>query len=86
MDIELEFGNCLKLYELGKTDEELFQRQYEWYMREKGRVDQYIIKKKEVKIILNTHQQYPIILNTTLSHLIIIIPIFFQCFLTCYNN
>ena len=46
-DIELEFANCLKLYELGKTDEELFQRQYEWYMREKGRVDQYIIKKKK---------------------------------------
>ena len=45
--IELEFANCLKLYELGKTDEELFQRQYDWYMEEKTRVDQYIVKKRK---------------------------------------
>ena len=30
-----------------KPDEELFQRQYEWYMKEKTRVDQYIVKKRK---------------------------------------
>ena len=40
--IELEFANNLKLYELGKIDEQEFNRRYEDYKFQQQQVDKYI--------------------------------------------
>jgi len=37
--IELEFANCLKLHEMGLTDDKLFKEQYDWYLRRKHEMD-----------------------------------------------
>ncbi len=42
--IELEFANNLKLYELGKIDEDEFNRQYENYRFKREQIDKYIYK------------------------------------------
>jgi len=44
--VELEFANCLKLYELGFTDEELFKKQKEWYFENKKMFDDMFYGKK----------------------------------------
>lgn len=42
--VELEFANNLKLYELGKIDEETFNQRYENYKFQQEQVDKYIFK------------------------------------------
>lgn len=40
--IELSFQNTLKLYELGKIDDSIFNKRYEWYINEINKVNQFI--------------------------------------------
>ena len=42
--IEVEFANNLKLYELGKIDEDEFNRQYENYRFKREQIDKYFYK------------------------------------------
>lgn len=42
--VELEFANNLKLYELGKIDEEEFNQRYENYKFQQEQVDKHIFK------------------------------------------
>lgn len=42
--IELELANYLKLYELGKMDEDEFNREYNDYKYKRDQLDKYIYK------------------------------------------
>ena len=40
--VELHFANCVKLYELGKIDEEEFNKEYSYYKTECDNVKGYL--------------------------------------------
>lgn len=43
--VELEFANCIKLHELGLTDDELFKEQHDWYLTRKYEMDEILYHK-----------------------------------------